>query len=81
MVAATKHLATLYQKWFLKTWVFVQKLKNFVHFGPYYFVQISPVCGPSTYQLMFGETIIPVSAFATAARKSFNGKFTTEIDF
>ena len=26
-------------------------------FGPYDFVQISPACGPNTYQIMYGETL------------------------
>ena len=30
---------------------------NFVlHFGPYDLVQISPACGPNTYQMIYGET-------------------------
>ena len=28
---------------------FCQKAQNFVQFGPYDFVQISPACGPNTY--------------------------------
>ena len=34
-----------------------QKAQNFVNFGPYAFVQISPACGPNTYQIMYGETL------------------------
>ena len=31
---------------------------------------------------MYGETLrLPVSVFATVARKSFNGKFTAKIEF
>ena len=35
----------------------VKKLKIFVYFGPYDFVQIPPACGPNTYQIMYGETL------------------------
>ena len=35
---------------------FCQKAQNVVYFGPYDFVQISPACGPNTYQTMYGET-------------------------
>ena len=35
---------------------FCQKAQNFVYFGPYAFVQISPACGPNTYQTIYGET-------------------------
>ena len=30
--------------------------QNFVYFVLYDFVQSSPVCGPNTYQIMYGET-------------------------
>ena len=36
---------------------FFQKAQNFVLFGSYNFVQISPACGPNTYQIMYGETL------------------------
>ena len=36
---------------------FCQKAQNFVLFGPYDLVQISPACGLNTYQLMYGETL------------------------
>ena len=36
--------------------IFCQKTQHFVWFGLYDFVQISPVCGPHTYQIMYGET-------------------------
>ena len=36
---------------------FGQNGQNFVYFGPYDFVQISPACGPNTYQIMYGETL------------------------
>ena len=59
----------LCQKWF-KNILFSQKAQNFVHFGPYDLVQILPVCGPNTGQVMYGETLdrLPVSAFAMVAR-------------
>ena len=41
------------QKWLT---TFCQKAQNFVYFGPYDFAQISPVCDPYTYQIMYGET-------------------------
>ena len=53
-----------------------------MYFGPYNFVQISPACGPNTYQIMYGETLrLSMSALATVAGESFNGKFTAKIDF
>ena len=36
--------------------IFSQKAQNFVWFGPYDFVQISPAYGPNTYQIMNAET-------------------------
>ena len=46
--------STLCQKWLT---IFCQKAQNFVYFGPYDFVQISPACGPNTYQIMYGMTL------------------------
>merc|ERR1712240_255136 len=43
-------------KMVLKKPGFCQKTQNFVYFGPYDFVQISPACGPNMYQIMYGET-------------------------
>ena len=37
--------------------IWCQKAQNFVYFAPYDFVQISPACGPNTYQMMYGETL------------------------
>ena len=31
--------------------------QNFVHIGQYDLVQISPACGTSTYQIMYGDTL------------------------
>ena len=42
------------QKWLT---IFCQKAQNFVYFGPYDFVQISPACSPNAYQIMYGETL------------------------
>ena len=41
---------------------FLQKSSNFVpvYFVPYDFVQISPACGPNTYQIMYGETLTSI---------------------
>ena len=36
---------------------FCQKAQNFVSFGPYDIVQISPACDPNTYQIIYGETL------------------------
>ena len=36
---------------------FSSKPQNFVHFGPYDLVQISPVCGPNTYQIINRESL------------------------
>ena len=41
----------------LKTPIFGRKAQNFVKFGPYDFVLISPACGPNTYQIRYGETL------------------------
>ena len=67
----------------LKSPVYCQKTQNFVHFGTYDLVQCSPACGSSTYQMMYGETSnrLPVSAFATIVRTSFNGKFAAKNHF
>ena len=37
--------------------IFCQKVQHFVWFRPYNVVQISPVCDPNTYQIMYGETL------------------------
>ena len=37
--------------------IFVKKVQNFVWFGPYDVVQILQACGPSTNQIMYGETL------------------------
>ena len=34
-----------------------QNSQNFVHFGQNDFVQISVVCNPNTYQIMYGENL------------------------
>ena len=59
---------------------FCHKAQNFVHFRPYDLVQISSACSPNTYEI-WKDFRLPVSEFATVARKSFNGKFTAKIDF
>ena len=46
--------SALCQKWLT---IFGQKAQNFVQFGPYDFVQISPTCSQNTYQIMYGETL------------------------
>ena len=33
---------------------FAEKAQNCVYFVPFDFVQISPACGPHTYQIMYG---------------------------
>ena len=40
-----------------KNSVLCQTIRNFVHFGPYELVQISPACVPNTYQIMYEETL------------------------
>ena len=45
---SSKMASTFCQKWLT---IFGQKAQNFVYFGPYDFVQISPACGPNTYHL------------------------------
>ena len=49
-----KMASTRSQKWLN---IFCQKAQNFVYFGAYDFVQISPECGPNTYQIMYGEIL------------------------
>ena len=34
-----------------------QNAQNFIYFGLYDLVQILPVCGTNTYQIMYGETL------------------------
>ena len=45
-----------YSKMALTLCQICQKAKNRVYIGPYDFVQISPACGPNTYQIMYGLT-------------------------
>ena len=41
-----------------KWWtIFCLKASNFVYFGPYEFVQISPAYCPNTYQIIYGESL------------------------
>ena len=49
-----KMALTLSQKWLT---IFGQKAQNFEYFVSYDFVQISPACGPNTYQIVYGETL------------------------
>ena len=59
-----------------KKLVFCHKAQTFVHFGPYDLIQISTACGLNTYQKnVWTDFWLTVSAFATVARKSFNGQF------
>ena len=51
---SSKMASTLCQKLLTN---FCQKAQNFVCFGAYDFVQISPARGPNTYQIMHGETL------------------------
>ena len=45
--------------------IFCQKAQNFVWFGPYDFVPISPACGSNTYQNnVWGDFRLPMSASA-----------------
>ena len=47
--------STLCQKWLT---IFCQKKpQNFKKLGPYDFVQILPVWGPNTYQIIYRETL------------------------
>ena len=50
-------------------------------FAPYGCIQIPPACGTNILQGMYGKSLLPVSAIAMVTRKSFNGKFTAEINF
>ena len=50
---STKMASTLCPKWY----IFVKKNSTICQFVPYDFVQISPACGPNTYQIMYGETL------------------------
>ena len=47
------------------------KAQHFVHFGSFDLVQISPVCGPNTYQIIWKDFRPPVSAFATIGKFHF----------
>ena len=73
--------STFCQKIVLKELDFLSKTSNFVHFGLYDLIQISPECSQNTYQIMWRDFRLLVLAFATVARKSLKGKFTAKIDF
>ena len=81
MAAATKTsckmASILRQKWF-KNLGFCLKLQNFLHFGLCDLVQIRDKYVSNNVERDFR---FPVSAFATVARISFNGKFTAKIGF
>ena len=64
-----------------KELVFLSKSSIFctVHFRLYELVQISPACCPNTYQIMYGETL-DFQCQHVLAQKSFNGKFTAQMD-
>ena len=47
----------------------------------YDLIKISPACGPSTSNNVWRDFRLSVSAIATVARKSFNGKFSAKIEF
>ena len=66
----------LYQKWFLKTWLLVKTLKNFVWFGSYDFVKINLARGTNMFKRKYAYFKLPMSALATVTRKRFHGKFT-----
>ena len=51
---SSRMASTLCQKWFT---TFCLKAQNFEKSGPYDIVQISPICGPNTYQIMYGEIL------------------------
>ena len=57
---------------------FLSKKHNFVHLGPYVLVQISLAYSPSTYQLMYGETLN--FKCQHLQRLSSYGKFNAKID-
>ena len=73
-------------KMVLKTWVFVQNLKIL-----YTFLTIRMIWCGSNFASMWSKYVlsnnfqrdfrIPVSAFATLARRSFNGKLTAKLVF
>ena len=53
-----------------------------MYFEPYYFVQISLACGANTFlRNVLRDFSLPMSALATAAGKSFIGKFTAKVEF
>ena len=58
-----KMVSTLCQIWLTS---FCQKAQNFVYFIEYNFVYISPACGPNTYQIMFGDVELSMSASVKA---------------
>ena len=80
--ASLKNGVNALSKMALKELGFLSKCSNFIHFGLYDLVQISPACSPKRYQILYGNTLkIAVLAFATVVRKSFKGKFNANIDF
>ena len=46
--------STLSKKWIN---IICQKAQCFVYLLPYNFVQVSPACGPNTYQTMYGDAL------------------------
>ena len=64
MIAATSSSCKIDSKWrqlFVKNGFknlgLCPEPQNFVHFEPYDLVQISSVCGPNTYQIMYTEIL------------------------
>ena len=53
-----KMVSTLSQKWLI---IFCQKAQHFVYFLPCDCVQISPGCGPNTYQIIRRDFRLPMS--------------------
>ena len=50
--------------------IFCQKNKKIVQLGAYKFVQISPACGPNTYQIMYEKTRLSMSALAVVTENT-----------
>ena len=61
---------------FKKPTFFSKNLIFFVDFEPYDIVHISQAWGQNTFQITWRDLRLPMPAFATEARNSFNGKFT-----
>ena len=74
--------STLCQKWFLKTLFFFSKSSKFrIVWTIQFCLNISSMWSKYLSNYVWRDFRLPMSALATVAGNSFNGKFTAKIDF